>query len=299
MSSLNDLKAQFIQHLKANRLLSIHTYENYSRDLDKFIKYLQAQNINSWQQVSPQNCRYFIAHIHEQGLTGKSIQRLLSSIRSFYTYLNQQGLSDKNPALGLRAPKSPRKLPKTYDADIASQLLNQAPKDDLEIRDLAMLELTYSSGLRLAELIALDLHSIDFSDAMITVIGKGNKTRILPVGSQAIKAVNNWLKIRNTWLKPDEAAIFISQQGKRLTPRAVQMRFKRYAEGHIQQHLHPHMLRHSFASHMLESSGDLRAVQELLGHSDISTTQIYTHLDFQHLAEVYDKTHPRAKQDKE
>lgn len=292
---LQVLVTQFINHIQIQRHLSEHTVTNYQRDLDKFMTYLKANSITHWQNVAPQHVRYFIADIHEKGLSGKSIQRVLSSIRSFYAYLNSEGKTDQNPANGIRAPKSARKLPKVYDADTACQLLDQAPNDDLEVRDLAMLELTYSSGTRLAELTSINLPDIDFSQGIITVTGKGNKTRAIPIGRKAIDAINQWLKIRNLWIKDSEAALFVSQQGKRLTPRSVQMRFKRYAETHIGQHLHPHMLRHSFASHILESSGDLRAVQELLGHSDISTTQIYTHLDFQHLAQVYDQAHPRAK----
>lgn len=295
MTKLNHAITQFITHLREQRRLSAHTCENYQRDLTRLAAYLQQNQINGWQQVTPQHCRYWIACLHEGGLSGKSIQRLLSSVRSFYKYLNQEGLAKHNPANGIRAPKSPRKLPQVHDVDQTCELLDHAPNDELETRDLAMLEVTYSSGLRLAELIGLDVGSIDYSAQTITVTGKGNKTRVLPIGAKAIQAVQKWLPSRATIAQGSEAALFVSQQGKRLTPRAVQLRFQRFAQYYLHQHLHPHMLRHGFASHILESSGDLRAVQELLGHSNISTTQIYTHLDFQHLAEVYDQSHPRAK----
>lgn len=292
---LNDVKEQFIKHIRQHRRLSEYTCENYNRDLLQLIDFLKESGVSTWQAVTPQHCRYWIAALHEKGLSGKSIQRALSSTRSFYKYLNQQGLDNHNPANGLRAPKSPRKLPQVQDVDQAAQLLNSQPEDPLEIRDLAMLELTYSSGLRLSELIGLNLDSLDYSDSTVTVTGKGNKTRIVPVGSKAMVALQTWLPHRDVLVGVDEKALFVSQHGQRLTPRSVQLRFQRYANKNTHQHLHPHMLRHSFASHILESSGDLRAVQELLGHSDISTTQIYTHLDFQHLAEVYDAAHPRAK----
>lgn len=294
--SLQTLVDQFLTHIQTQRHLSEHTVSNYQRDLDKCIRYLSDNGVTDWQSVMPQHIRYFIAEIHEKGLSGKSIQRVLSSIRSLYTYLNREGkVNNHNPAKGIRAPKSSRKLPKVYDADTACQLMDQPPVDDLEIRDHAMLELAYSSGTRLSELTNLNLSDIDFSEHTLTVTGKGKKTRMLPIGQKALEAINQWLPLRNVFIKEKETALFVSQYGKRLTPRSIQLRFKRYAETHLGQHLHPHMLRHSFASHILESSGDLRAVQELLGHSNISTTQIYTHLDFQHLAEVYDQTHPRAK----
>ncbi|MCZ6803726.1 MAG: tyrosine recombinase XerC, partial [Proteobacteria bacterium] len=198
-------------------------------------------------------------------------------------------------AEGIIAPKSARKLPKLLDVDQTIQLVEIEQDDVLALRDRAMLELIYSSGLRLAELISLNMTDIDFSDRILTVTGKGKKTRSVPVGKHAIKAIKNWLKKRPLMVNDTEQAIFISNRGKRISPRSVQVRLKQWAiKQGLPNHVHPHMLRHSFASHLLESSGDLRAVQELLGHADISTTQVYTHLDFQHLAEVYDKTHPRA-----
>lgn len=292
---LSQFKDQFITHLESNRRLSPHTTSSYNRDLNKLIVYLEQHDISDWRHMTPQHGRYWIAALHEKGLSGRSIQRALSSTRSFYKYLLQEGLVEHNPASGIRAPKSPRKLPQLQDADQTSRLLDCTPNNDLEIRDLAMLEVTYSSGLRLSELIHLNLGDIDEVDHTITVIGKGQKTRVLPIGDKAIAAVKKWQPIRTQLVKQDESALFISRRGTRLTARAVQLRFKKFAEYYIHQHLYPHMLRHSFASHMLESSNNLYAVQELLGHENISTTQIYTHLDFQHLAAVYDKAHPRAR----
>jgi integrase/recombinase XerC len=209
------------------------------------------------------------------------------------------GKARNNPAEGIVAPKSARKLPKVLDADQTGQLVEIKEQDDLALRDKAMLELIYSSGLRLAELIGINMDDIDFTDRIITVIGKGKKMRSVPVGRHAIKAIQDWLNIRQTMVNQDEVALFISNRGKRISPRSVQERLKQWAiKQGLPSHVHPHMLRHSFASHMLESSGDLRAVQELLRHADISTTQVYTHLDFQHLAQVYDKSHPRAHRKK-
>lgn len=293
--SLSQAINQFNDYLRYEKQLSAYTIEHYSRDLNQLSTWLQSHQILSWQKVTTAHLKQWMRQQHQHGISGKSIQRRLSSIRSFYHYLIKQKWVYHQPANGLRAPKSPRKLPKVRDVDTTSALLNQKPNDILELRDWAMLELTYSSGLRLSELINLDINDIDIPQRLVTVIGKGNKTRQIPVGSTAILAVTQWLTQRSTLAIETETALFVSKQGRRTTPRAVQQRFARYSLTHGQDHLHPHMLRHSFASHLLESSGDLRAVQELLGHSDIATTQIYTHLDFQHLAEVYDKAHPRAK----
>ncbi|MEE8234476.1 MAG: tyrosine-type recombinase/integrase, partial [Gammaproteobacteria bacterium] len=202
----------------------------------------------------------------------------------------------QNPAVGLVTPKTPKKLPNTLDADQATQLVEIDATDPCAVRDKAIFELMYSSGLRLSELVNLNLESIDFADTIVTVIGKGNKTRKVPVGRYAIKAIKAWLKQRTAMIDSDLAALFVSNWGRRISIRTVQQRLRGWAiKQGLATHVHPHMLRHSFATHMLESSGDLRAVQELLGHADISTTQVYTHLDFQHLARVYDEAHPRAK----
>ena len=219
----------------------------------------------------------------------------MSSIRALYRYLLRSGIVKVNPAEGIITPKTNRKLPKLLDVDQACQLLEIKENDILAIRDKAILELIYSSGLRLTELISLNINDIDFSDRILFVTGKGKKVRNVPVGKYAIEAINNWIKNRITLVNSDEEALFVSKRGKRISARSIQERVKKWAiKQGLTNHVHPHMLRHSFASHILESSGDLRAVQELLGHADISTTQVYTHLNFQHLAEVYDKTHPRA-----
>jgi integrase/recombinase XerC len=238
--------------------------------------------------------------VHREGLSGTSIQRLLSALRAFFDFLLREQRVADNPAIGIRAPKSPRRLPGTLDPDAVAQLLDGAETDAdpfLAARDRAMFELLYSSGLRLAELVSLDLVAIDLRAAEVTVTGKGRKTRQVPVGSKALAAIGDWLPHRALALAgSDEGALFVSARGARITPRAVQQRLARagIVKG-VAQHLHPHLLRHSFATHLLESSGDLRAVQELLGHADIATTQVYTHLDFQHLAQVYDQAHPRAR----
>jgi len=234
-----------------------------------------------------------------QNISGKSLQRELSSVRTFYSYLLREQAVESNPAQGIRAPKTKRLLPPTLDVDQVGALLDTTTSDPLEIRDLAMMELFYSSGLRLAELISVNTDDIDTQDTSLEVLGKGSKSRRVPIGQKALEAIANWLLIRPQLAKPDEPALFVSKRGTRIHRRTVETRLKRWSLNHgTNQNLHPHMLRHSFASHVLESSGDLRAVQELLGHADISTTQIYTHLDFQHLAKVYDAAHPRAKKRK-
>jgi integrase/recombinase XerC len=285
--------------LKTLHHLSDHTRNAYQRDLDHLQSYCDKQEVAKWSELDGRQIRGFVAWRHRQGIGGRSLQRNLSAIRSFYRHLLEKGKVKNNPAEGIIAPKSARKLPKVLDADQTVQLVEIDQKDDLAIRDRAMLELIYSSGLRLAELISLNMNDIDFSDRIVTVTGKGKKTRSIPVGKHAIKAVKNWLKKRQVMVNENEQALFVSNRGKRISPRSVQERLKQWAiKQGLPSHVHPHMLRHSFASHMLESSGDLRAVQELLGHADISTTQVYTHLDFQHLAQVYDKTHPRAHRKK-
>jgi integrase/recombinase XerC len=285
----------FLAYMQQQKQFSVYTCEHYQRDLARLIQFLLEHGIENWDAVEVKHIKHWIISLHQHGLSGKSLQRMLSSTRSLYRYLLKQGLVKHNPALAVQAPKSPRKLPTAPDVDQTQQMLNAPSSDELEIRDLAILELVYSSGLRLAELLSVNLSDIDFAESLVRVTGKGNRTRVVPVGEQAIKAIQNWLTIRPQFAQENDLAVFISRQGKRLSPRAVQKRFELWGKQHASQHLHPHMLRHSFASHILESSGNLRAVQELLGHSNISTTQIYTHLDFQHLAKVYDSAHPRAK----
>lgn len=285
----------FIGHLRNERQLSPRTLDAYRHDLDSLCRFLTEHQVSDWNAVDTALLRLYIASRHQSGLSGRSLQRELSAVRSLYRYLLRERRCRHNPALDLRAPKSPRKLPRALDADLAAQLLNKGDEDDwLAVRDHAMLELLYSSGLRLSELATLNMDRLDLEAGEVRVIGKGDKTRILPVGRMARQALRSWFKVRPMVNDPAQP-MFVSMQGRRLTPRAIQLRVRRYGAEHIGQHLHPHMLRHSFASHLLESSGDLRAVQELLGHADISTTQVYTHLDFQHLAEVYDSAHPRAK----
>ncbi len=237
-----------------------------------------------------------VAGMHRQGIGSHSLQRKLSSLRSFYNFLIRKRKLKNNPALDIRAPKGAKKLPDTLDTDTLSQLLNIPPDSILAIRDRAIMELFYSSGLRLSELADLNLVSIDLQERSLRATGKGDKERLLPIGRKAIEALELWLAKRDNMAKSDKTALFVSMRGKRISTRSIQERLNywRKKQG-LEQHIHPHKLRHSFASHILESSGDLRAVQELLGHADISTTQIYTHLDFQHLANVYDKAHPRAR----
>jgi len=276
--------------------LSSNTRAAYTRDLMALLTYCRAHDIRQWQDLDGRHIRGFVATRHRQGMGGRSIQRNLSAIRAFYRYLITGGIVKRNPATGVTTPKTPRKLPKTLDTEQATQLVEIKNDDSLSVRDRAMLELLYSSGLRLAELVSLDINSIDYADAIVTVTGKGNKTRKVPVGRYAIQAIKEWLQRRTEMADQDESALFVSRRGTRISRRSIQQRLGNWAiKQGLATHVHPHMLRHSFATHILESSSDLRAVQELLGHADISTTQVYTHLDFQHLARVYDAAHPRAK----
>ena len=291
-----DLIGAFIEHLSSERRLSELTVRGYTRDLRGLERFLLQAGRELTPTVSAAEVRGFVAWSHRQGIGGRSLQRSLSAVRSFFHFLIREGVASVNPALGVAAPKSPRRLPETLDADGLAALLDHNDGDLLETRDLAMLELLYSSGLRLAELVGLNLVDIDLSDCLVEVVGKGAKRRVLPVGRHAVSALRVWIKARAVLAPGDESALFVGRHGRRLGERAIQSRCSRWAIKHgLGKHLHPHMLRHSFASHLLESSGDLRAVQELLGHADISTTQIYTHLDFQHLAKVYDAAHPRAR----
>ncbi len=290
---------RFFKQLRHECRLSPHTLSNYRRDLQRIREWCLAQGMSAWPDLKPHHVRSFIAARHRQGIAGNSLQRELSSLRTLFRYLQREQQADSCPAQGVRPPKSQRKLPVVMDADQLGRLLDQPGEGPLAARDLAMMELFYSSGLRLSELVSLDLADMDLNDAVVTVTGKGDKTRRLPVGEKARQSLERWLAIRSGMAPPEEPALFISRRGKRISPRTVQQRLhKKAAEEGISTDLHPHMLRHTFASHLLESSGDLRAVQELLGHADISTTQIYTHLDFQHLAKVYDEAHPRARRKK-
>jgi integrase/recombinase XerC len=286
----------FLVYLKNERGLAARTLSAYHRDLNLLLQFLEAEEIREPKQVTQHHIRAFIAQRHRLGLGGKSLQRLLSAIRSLFRWMLREGLAEHNPATPVRAPKSPRHLPATLDADSIGQLLDIPCDNPLAFRDKAIMELFYSSGLRLSELASLRWEQLDLPSGMVTVTGKGNRTRMVPVGRMASEALLQWRKNRGAFASFEQPNVFVSQRGTAISTRTIQARIRYWAKRQgIPQNIYPHLLRHSFASHMLESSGDLRAVQELLGHADISTTQIYTHLDFQHLAKVYDKAHPRAK----
>ncbi len=287
---------RFEEHLRTERRLSPHTLSNYARDLRRLVDYLGERGFSDWPQIGGFELQRYASTLHRKGLKPRSIARHLSSARSFFNFLVREGELQANPGADVRAPKSGKRLPSTLDPDRLARLLAGDDDSVLGRRDLAMLELLYSSGLRLAELVGLDLGDLDLRDGTARVLGKGSKTRILPVGRKACEAVAAWLKARGELAGPDSEALFVSQRGTRISPRSVQARIKTLGKRRgIDVNLYPHLFRHSFATHVLESSANLRAVQELLGHADISTTQIYTHLDFQHLAQTYDKAHPRAR----
>ncbi|MFP4075229.1 MAG: tyrosine recombinase XerC [Halochromatium sp.] len=336
------LLARFLEHLASERRASPHTLSSYRRDLERIDRWRLEQGIAAWSELRDEAIRRYLAARHRNGIGGRTLARELSALRGFFDFLLRERLLINNPARGLRAPKSPRRLPGCLDADTLGALLDAdmtaaitdgggideaepdsqadskvktkadpkveaqaeaetccetgADDEPLALRDTAMVELFYSSGLRLAELIAVDVRDIDPAEAMLTVVGKGAKTRRVPVGKAALRAIDAWLGVRPLLAAQDEPALFVSSRGGRIHPRTVQARLRHWAQQRAaHRNLHPHLLRHSFASHLLESSGDLRAVQELLGHADIATTQVYTHLDFQHLAQVYDQAHPRAR----
>lgn len=284
------------RHLADERRLSPHTVSGYLRDVRHLRTFVRTNGLSAWRDFTAVMLRRHLAERHRQGLGGRSLARELSAVRGFLSYLVRQRQLLGDPAAGISAPRAPRRLPKALDADAVSGLMADSDDSPLALRDSAMLELTYSSGLRLAELVGLDLSDLDLTDGTLEVLGKGRKMRRVPIGREARVCVKRWLRERPSLAQRDETALFVARSGRRLSARSVQLRFERRArERGLGQRLHPHMLRHSFASHLLESSGDLRAVQELLGHADISTTQVYTHLDFQHLAKVYDRAHPRAR----
>jgi integrase/recombinase XerC len=286
----------FRRYLSTERALSKHTDSNYALDLQALVEFCDARGISEWRELDSQHIRMFAAHSHAGGLAPRSIQRRLSAVRTFFDYLVREGQIQNNPGNEIRAPKAQKRLPETLDADQMARLLELPPGDVYVTRDRAIMELFYSSGLRLAELASLDLLHLDLRDKTVRVMGKGSKERVLPVGRIAIEALNKWIAERVSLAKPDELALFVGRTGKRLGHRAIQLRVDYWARRQgLPMHMHPHLFRHSFASHLLESSGELRGVQELLGHADISTTQIYTHLDFQHLSRIYDATHPRAR----
>lgn len=290
-----DLLADYLKFLNFERGLSPLTRENYARDISQLFALSDGTPLDHLQST---NIRRYIASLHGKGLGGKSIARMLSSWRGFFDFLVQRHHYSNNPVIGLRAPKSAKSLPKALSIEQTIQLVDIKENDTLSVRDHAILELFYSSGLRLSEVVNLNVDQLDFSEGTVTVTGKGNKTRIVPLGNHAATAIQTWLKLRPILLinNLDEKAIFISKQGKRISARNIQYRLQAWSiKQGVNSSVHPHMLRHSFASHVLQSSGDLRAVQEMLGHANISTTQVYTHLDYQHLTKVYDTAHPRAK----
>jgi integrase/recombinase XerC len=290
---------RFVAYLTNERRMSPHTATDYRGDLARLAGFCDSAGLGRWDRLTVHHARGYVARLHNQGLAGRSIQRMLSAARSFYRYLLREGLARQNPFDGLPAPKSPKRLPNTLGIEQASALVVTQGDSTLATRDRAMFELLYSSGLRLSELVGLDTQDVDLRDATVRVTGKGGKVRIVPVGRQAREAIAAWLDVRQGLAVVDEAAMFVSRRGDRLSGRSVQSRMDYWGRRlGLDVPVHPHMLRHSFASHLLESSGDLRAVQELLGHANISTTQVYTHLDFQHLAKVYDQAHPRARRRK-
>ncbi len=290
---------RYLEHLKLERRLSDHTTRSYRRDLVCLAEFCDKHEISSFTELKSHQLRRFAAQSHAGGLAPRSIQRRLSGARSFMKYLIREGVMKSNPGADVAAPQVARRLPGTLDADQMARLLQIEGSEPETIRDRAMLELFYSSGLRLAELTGLDLGDVDLADGTVRVTGKGSKTRIVPVGRFARESTGAWLAIRSATADPGEAALFVSNRGTRISPRTVQNRVRYWAQrAGLSQRVYPHLFRHSFATHLLESSSDLRSVQEMLGHADISTTQIYTHLNFQHLAQVYDKAHPRARQKK-
>ena len=295
-ASLPQAITAFLETLAYEKNYSAHTVDSYRRDLARFAAYLK-NNALDWRKIEAKNVRDYVSfRFVEEQVKGQTLQRELSSLRGFYRHCLACGYTGNDPAADVRPPRSGKKLPTVLTIEQVSSLFQTRSDDPLVIRDIAMLELTYSCGLRLSELLQLTLTDLNLDSGMVRVMGKGSKQRDLPVGRYAREAIRKWLKLRTTLAREEEQALFVSSRGGRLSTRAAQKRIAEHARKcGLQPRLNPHMLRHSFASHLLESSGDLRAVQELLGHASIDTTQIYTHLDFQHLAEVYDKAHPRAR----
>jgi integrase/recombinase XerC len=313
---------KFLSHLALERRMSRHTLAAYRRDLERLAAFCEKRRYARWELLENLQLRTFAAAEHAGGIAPRSVQRRLSAARTFFSYLEREGAAARNPATEVRAPKVKKRLPATLDADQMARLLDFSATDTLSVRDKAIMELFYSSGLRLSELVGLDLDAVDLRDRTVRVVGKGNKTRIVPIGKQARAALQKWLEHRAKWARPADVgaapagaagaagavatgavptaasrgAVFLGRNGRPLTVRSVQLRVAAWARRQgLTMHVHPHMFRHSFATHLLESSGDLRAVQELLGHADIGTTQVYTHLDFNHLARVYESAHPRAR----
>lgn len=293
---------RYLNRLLHEKRYSDHTVNNYRRQLEKLLAFCQNAGYNNWQQITTQDIRMLIAKQHRQGASPSTCALLLSASRRFLEFLLSERKIKVNPAVGVRGPKKAKRLPKNIDVDSLNHFLDQMPEGEpLQVRDKAMMELLYSSGIRLSELSGMDVNDLSFSDQTLRVLGKGNKIREVPFGNSAQKILSRWIKERSQLIKNnEEKALFVSQQGNRLTNRAIQQRLSHWGKQlGLNDRLHPHKLRHSCATHVLESSSDLRAVQELLGHASISTTQIYTHLDFQHLAKTYDAAHPRARKKKD
>jgi integrase/recombinase XerC len=296
LSNETDWVERFVRHLKFERRLSPLTCEHYERDIKALAGFCDRENVHRWSDVDSEHVRTFSASCYRKGLGARSIARRLSAIRTFFRYLQREKLLKGNPAADLRSPRASKRLPENLDADRMARLLDIRGDGPVVARDRAMLELLYSSGLRLAELTGLDQDSVDMTDCTVHVTGKGSKQRIVPVGKYALQALRAWQAARPALAAPAERALFVSTRGTRLSRRAVQARVDHWARKQgIDMKVYPHLFRHSFATHLLESSHDLRGVQELLGHANIGTTQVYTHLDFQHLAQIYDQTHPRAR----
>ena len=299
MSSLTPLIDSYLNHLASQRGLSPVTIKNYQRNLAEFVALLEQKQINNWADLDSHNVRLMVKQLHQKGIKARSIATKLSALRSFLSHLVQFELLTHNPAKGVASPKLDKPLPKNISVDDMFQLLNINEKDPLSVRDQCMMELMYSSGLRLSELVGINLADLKLSENEIMVTGKGSKQRLLPITDSAVKALKEWIRIRADFSLAGEKALFLSQQKKRISVRSVQSRMEKWGlKQALPGHINPHKLRHSFATHMLASSGNLRAVQTLLGHADLATTQVYTHLDFQHLSQVYDQAHPRAKRKK-
>ena len=285
----------YLAYLQHERNYSPHTSDNYARDIRRLFELAGSTALT---ELKSHHIRRYIAQLHGSGLSGRSLARVLSSWRGFYNYLMRDHGCPGNPCVGLRAPKSPKTLPHALSPDEAVKLVEMKVETPLDARDKAMFELLYSSGLRLAELVSLDLQGMydTLQSSEVRVTGKGSKTRVVPVGHPAITAIRDWMNVRDQIAKADEPALFVGTRGARISPRTVELQLQKWAvKQGLNSKVHPHMLRHSFATHVLQSSGDLRAVQEMLGHASISTTQVYTHLDFQYLTKIYDSAHPRAK----
>ena len=293
---IESLLTRYLQYLRNERAYSKHTITGYHRNLISLAEQVTEKGLDAWSQVTEADLRAWIMMARKRGLKASTIQLKLSSIKGFFNFLLHRKLISNDPTTLLVSPKQPRPLPKNIEVDAIAQLLNFEPEAPIEYRDKAIMELFYSSGLRLSELAGLNSSDLDIAGGEVRVTGKGNKQRVLPMGRQAVAALNHWLGQKPQWQKGDAEALFLSMHGNRLSARQIGERLKYWAKRQgLNDNVHPHKLRHSFATHMLESSGDLRAVQELLGHANLSTTQVYTHVDFQHLAKVYDQTHPRAK----